>query len=173
MQLAMRTWISLAIFSFGALSCRENPKAQAEAPARPNPPAPLVAAPAEAERAAPKLQSEVREEAFIVRARAAPNAAVGVPFDFTVTLEAQAGYKVNPEYPIKFIFDSLPAFAADPAILRKEQGTIEEKKAELKGAVRLTGAGQALVSGKLSFSVCTDARCLIEKRDLSVSVVGG
>lgn len=107
-----------------------------------------------------------------MHAIAPSSAKAGTPFEFKVTLEAQAGYKVNPDYPIKFTYDSGPSFSADPNVLRKEQATVEGKKAELKGAVQLTGPGSTVVSGKLSFSVCTDDRCLIEKRDLSVSVVG-
>ncbi len=164
----MRNWLSLALLVSGALGCREAPPAQVETKLdAPKPAAQEVPAPAPSE---PKqAQPEVKEEAFVVRA-SAPESAEG-PFDFTVTLEALAGYKVNPEYPIKFTFDS-GAFSAEPGVLRKEQGQVEEKKAELKGVVKLTAPGPTVVSGKFSFSVCTDERCLIEKRDLAVSVLG-
>lgn len=166
----MRMRKTLFLLTLSALGCRENSTAEAKSEA--------VAAPKVAEvQAAPSspptlAQPEVSDEAFVVRAEAPKSAAAGVPFDFKVTLEARAGYKVNPEYPIKFTFDTGPSFTAEPAVLRKEQGAVEEKKAELRGPVRLAGPGPAIISGKLSFSVCTDARCLIEKRDVSVSVVG-
>lgn len=163
----MRNWLSLALLFSCALGCHEAPPAQVEAKLDAPKPAPEAPAPAPAE---PKqAQPEVKEEAFVLRA-SAPESAEG-PFDFIVTLEALSGYKVNPEYPIKFTFDT-GAFSAEPEVLRKEQGQFEEKKAELKGVVKLTAPGPNVVSGKLSFSVCTEERCLIEKRDLAVSVLG-
>lgn len=164
----MRDWLCLPLLLSGVLGCREAPPAQVEAKVdAPKPRAASTPAPAPSEP--PQGQPEVKEEAFVVRA-SAPESASG-PFDFTVTLEALSGYKVNPEYPIKFTFD-IGAFSAEPGVLRKEQGQVEEKKAELKGVVKLTAPGPTVVSGKLSFSVCTDERCLIEKRDLAVSVLG-
>lgn len=110
------------------------------------------------------------EEAFEVLLHAPTTAKAGEPIPVSVVLVAKAGFKVNPEYPIKFAFESSADLVAEPAVLRKEQGTLEKGKAELRGVVTLRTPGARAVGGKLSFSVCTDERCLIEKRDLSVTV---
>lgn len=92
------------------------------------------------------------------------------PVIFRVTLAAQGGYKVNQEYPIKFAVRASPGVSPVKETVRKEDGKVEKMTAELPFAVTLTKAGKLQVGGKLSFSVCTDERCLIEKRDLLVSV---
>src|SRR5690606_18913365 len=97
----------------------------------------------------------------------------GVPLEFLVTLEAKGGYKVNDEYPLKFVVTQTAAVKAEKSTVRKEDGKLEKTRAELPVRVTLNAPGEHQVGGKLSFSVCTDERCLIEKRDLMVTVRAG
>lgn len=110
------------------------------------------------------------EEAFEVTLHAPNEAKVGEGIPVSVVLVAKAGFKVNPEYPIKFAFEESAELVSEPKVLRKEQGTLEKTRAELRGVVTPRAAGARVVAGKLSFSVCTDERCLIEKRDLALTV---
>ena len=110
------------------------------------------------------------EEAFQLIIEAPSAARVGESVEVVIHLTAQSGYKVNPEYPLKFTFETSDAATAEIPVLKKEQGTVEKGRAELRGKVKLPKAGKQLVGGKLSFSVCTDERCLIEKRDLALPI---
>ena len=115
-------------------------------------------------------QSSYNEEAFQLSFEAPPAAKVGVPLTLKVILVAKNGYKVNDEYPIKFKFDENAGVKAAKDTVRKEDAKLEKMRVELPMQVTIAGAGATSVSGRLSFSVCTEERCLIEKRDLKVNV---
>jgi len=156
-------------------------KSQAAAPPAAAPPAaaPPAAAPAAtptaaadepagaAERKTEPRQS-YQEEAFELSLTGPSAGKVEESLEFVVRLEAKAGYKVNTEYPIKFTFESSAAVVPEVPVLKKENGSIEKSQAELRGKLKVTQPGAHSVAGKLSFSVCTEERCLIEKRDLGL-----
>jgi hypothetical protein len=176
----MDRFVLALMLSLVAPACQESARAEAElsaaAPAVSAAPVPAASssAPAAAPAAtavAPDAPSSHHEDAFhldlVVPAKVAANA----PFEVLVRLEAKSGYKVNQEYPIKFVAESGPSLLSlEPGTLRKEQGTLFEKKAELRGRSQAKAAGPARLLGRLSFSVCTAERCLIEKRDLGATV---
>ena len=97
-------------------------------------------------------------------------AKVGESVEVLIELVPTSGYKVNLEYPIKFAFVDGEGVTAEPNVLKKEQATLDKTRAVLKGKVKLSQAGERALGGKLSFSVCTEERCLIEKRDLRVTL---
>ncbi len=91
------------------------------------------------------------------------------PAQLEAVLVAKPPYHVNAEYPHKFTFsDPPPGLEYPEKTVRGMQITPE------RGALRLPvvakSAGPSTVSGTLSFSVCTDERCLVEKRDLQVAL---
>jgi hypothetical protein len=157
------------------LGCRESKPVEVSAAATPETSvAPQLAAPSTPSAAAespPKgpLSSTLEEDAFGIEFSAPVNVKVGEPFAIALKLAAHGGYKVNQEYPIKFALDGAQ-LTFDPAVLKKEQLTLELKKAELKGKATASAKGALTLHGKLSFSVCTDERCLIEKREVAVKV---
>lgn len=118
----------------------------------------------------PAGESSYKEEAFHLTLTAPESVVAGTPTEFKVILEAQAGFKVNDEYPIKFQFAEQKGVLPSKPTVKKEDAKIEKKRAEIPLSVTIEAKGKHKVSGKLSFSVCTDERCLIEKRDLSVEV---
>src|SRR5690606_40800013 len=95
---------------------------------------------------------------------------VGQPLVFTIVLEAVGEYKVNDEYPIKFRFEEQAGIKPKKMTVLREEAKIEKQRAEMPLSVTVESAGKRKVSGRLSFSVCTEERCLIEKRDLAVEV---
>lgn len=115
-------------------------------------------------------QQRYQEEAFDVSLLAPSELGAQKPLSFTVKLTAKSGYKVNDEYPIKFVVESTPGVTAAKQKVTREDATIDKKSAQLPVVVTLEGPGPHRIAGRLSFSVCTDERCLIEKRDLSLSV---
>ncbi len=115
-------------------------------------------------------QPSYNEEAFQLSFEAPPAGKVGVPLTLKVVLVAKNGYKVNDEYPIKFKFDENAGVKAAKDTVRKEDAKLEKMRVEMPMQVTIAGAGATSVSGRLSFSVCTEERCLIEKRDLKVNV---
>lgn len=163
----------LGASSLFVLGCDE-PAAQAEPKdaALPSPTkAPAVAEPGPSqgsERAGGK--PSYKEEAFSLSLEAPPAVSSGKEAAFKVILTAAGGYKVNDEYPLKFQFAETANVRPKKSTVRKEDAVLEKQRAELPLPVTIESPGKHKVSGTLSFSVCTDERCLIEKRDLSVEV---
>jgi hypothetical protein len=172
----MRVEFVVALSLALPLGCKESKPGEARTDVAPEAAVmPLVSAPAveargaEAPGTAGPLSSSLEETAFRIEFTAQPSVKVGEAFPILLKLAALNGYKVNQEYPLKFALDGAQ-LAFDPAILKKEQLTLEPKTAELKGKATATAKGELTLHGKLSFSVCTDERCLIEKREVAVKV---
>lgn len=118
----------------------------------------------------PAGRPSYEEDAFVLRLDGPKQGNVGETIELTIELRPQGGYKVNEEYPIKFQFADLDGATAVRGTVSKGEGKVDAKKATLPLKVKLDKAGTRSLGGKLSFSVCTDERCLIEKRDLAVSL---
>lgn len=117
-----------------------------------------------------EARSEYKEAAFSVMLKAPAQVKAGAPLDFVIVLSAHDGFKINEEYPLKFQFNEAKGVTPKKDIVRKEDAQVEKSTATLPLTVTIGAAGKHTVSGKLSFSVCTEERCLIEKRDLKVEV---
>lgn len=160
--------------SFLVIGCDE-PAAQAE-PKEAVPPPPATTPPSAPSAVSKPSAAPVsgkpsyKEEAFHLSLEAPGSVASGKETVFKVILTAAGGYKVNDEYPLKFQFSETKDVRPTKATVRKEDAMLEKQRAELPLPVTIESPGKHQVSGTLSFSVCTDERCLIEKRDLSVEV---
>ncbi len=115
-------------------------------------------------------KSSYDEEAFHVVLSAPQEIKSGQSTQFTLILKAKSGYKINPDYPLKFKFAPETGVSPKQEVVRKDQAKIEGKLAQLPLAATVEKPGKVKISGKIYFSVCTDERCLIEKRDLSILV---
>lgn len=156
-------------FLLGAIwvvACREKSAAEQAEPSSSS-----VALPPSASVAAAVAPSSLAEESFALKLSVPTVGKVGAKLPVHIELEPRAGYKVNEEYPLKFTFDVRPGIDVTPSTLRGENGQISAKKAELHGEVAFAAPGSQLLSGRLAFSVCTEERCLIEKRDLGATIV--
>lgn len=116
-------------------------------------------------------QGSYREDGFELSLEPPASAEVGKPATATIVLQAKAPYKVNQEYPIKLTLSESPGLTFPAPKVGKEAVTLEAKQALMKVQLTPKSAGTHTLAGRFSFSVCTDERCLIEKRDLAVSVV--
>lgn len=142
-------------------------ESEGKASAASNPTTQVAAAP----DAGPQGQGSYREEGFVLTLEAPESVDAGKPAEAKVILEAKDPYKVNQEYPIKFALKESSGLTFPSATVGKESVTLEPKKAVLKVALTPKAAGKHELAGRLSFSVCTEERCLIEKRELAVPVV--
>lgn len=87
-----------------------------------------------------------------------------------IVLSAKKPYKCNDQYPYKFKLEQADGvkFAAD--VVKKDAATVAEKQVTMKVAFTPESAGQKKISGQFAFSVCTEDKCLIEKRALALNV---
>ena len=114
------------------------------------------------------LASPARAEAPVYRVNVEPPAkcAVGAPCEARLKLTALGGYKVNAEYPSKFVVDPGSPVTIQAGKLVRDT----EKTGTLTLAVTPKEAGTARVTGTFKLSVCTKDVCKIEKAKIAFAV---
>lgn len=118
----------------------------------------------------PALGGVVSEEAFSAWLQAPAPASASAPAHVEAILMAKAPYHCNEEYPHKFKLDAPPPGVSYPEeTVRGMQVTPE--RGVLRIPLQASVAGPVKVSGTLSFSVCTEERCLVEKRPLALNLL--
>ena len=109
------------------------------------------------------------DETFSIWLQAVSPIAAGSAATVEAVLVAKPPYHCNADYPHKFKLAAAPAGLTYPETTVKGAKVTAEKSV-LPIPVQAQSPGKAKVSGTLSFSVCNDERCLIEKRDLDRSL---
>jgi hypothetical protein len=87
-----------------------------------------------------------------------------------IVLTALGGYKVNKEYPFKFVADPAPAVALDGT------GTFaldDARTGTLTIRFRAARSGPARITGTFKLSVCTDEQCEIEQPKIQLELPVG
>jgi hypothetical protein len=152
----------------------EEPRSASNAAAPQAPPpaaeATSAAAPAAA-GAAPAGVAKVTDAAFDLSLDG-PKAALkaGQAGLVEVVLVAKAPFHVNDKYPIKLKLKETPGIKYESLVIGKDAAKVEQMKAVVPVSFTPDGAGKRSVAGQLAFSVCTEDKCLMEKRDLALDV---
>lgn len=159
----------------GEVAVAETPAAPAGAvvPPSPNAASPSPAPQADAAPGAPAAlagKPSYQEEGFELSLQATGPFAVGKPAEARVVLVAKGDYKVNDQYPFKLTLSDAPGLELPAKVVTRDAMTLEKKQGIMKVAFTPKSAGEHALSGRFSFSVCTEERCLIEKRDLTLPV---
>jgi hypothetical protein len=129
--------------------------------------APAAAAP----EAAPAAAAKVTDPAFELSLDAPKTSLkAGQAGTVEVVLLAKAPFHVNDKYPIKLKLKETPGIKYESLVIGKDAAKIEQMKAVVPVSFTPDGAGKRSVAGQLAFSVCTDDKCLMEKRDLALEV---
>ncbi len=129
------------------------------------------AAPAPAAEAAPAGVPKVSDAGFDLSLEG-PKASLkaGQAGTVEVVLVAKAPFHVNDNYPIKLTLKPTPGIKYDNPTIGKEAVKLEKMKAVMPVSFMPDGAGKKTVAGEFKFSVCTEDKCLMEKRDLALEV---
>jgi hypothetical protein len=168
-----------------ALACNKEAPPTAEEPRSPAPvavtpaklegpavgePTGATADPARPDAMAAAGTSRVSDATFDLSLRAKGDYAAGKPGELELVLEAKDPYHVNDKYPFKFTLNETKGVKFPSAILGKDQVKLEKSRAALAVPFTPETAGNHTVSGRFAFSVCSDDKCLMEKRELSLSI---
>ncbi len=124
---------------------------------------------ASAPAAEPAAQAKFTEENFEVSIQPKGAYRRGQPGEAEIVLLAKGAFHVNDKYPYKFKLKEGGAPKFPAPIVGKEQVKLEERRRPCSSASRPT-LREARPRGAVLFSVCTDDKCLIEKRDLALEV---
>lgn len=152
---------------------KETPPAAEEPRSASNAVAPQAAAQADAPGApaAAAGSAKFSDTAFDLSVEA-PKASVkaGQVGALEVVLTAKAPFHVNDKYPIKLKLKETPGVKYEALVINKDAVKLEAMKAVVPVSFTPDGAGKRTVAGQLAFSVCTEDKCLMEKRDLALDV---
>lgn len=128
----------------------------------------VPAAPASA--AEPAAAAEFSEAEFHLVLRPVGEYKAATPARVEVLLEAKAPYKINDKYPFKLELEPTPGVKLESRSVGKDKVTITGKQAVMAVALTPEAAGSKRIAGRFKFSVCNDERCLLEKRDLELTI---
>lgn len=139
----------------------------------------VVAAPPPAQVEQPAVAEPPPSAEYLVEINAAPPYIAGKEAVATISITARDGFHVNPDYPVSF--KPSPTEGVKYPGDRVQLSDIVKKtpckdKAEDNCAVDVSlpvtpeSAGLAKIEGVLSFSVCSDEKCLTPKQALSLAV---
>jgi len=142
--------------------------AQAEPATKPAALAEPAAKPAEASPSAG--QSKFSDTSFELVLSPKGEYKAGQPGEAEILLTAKEPFHVNDKYPYKFKAKEGPGVKYAAPVTSKEAVKLETMKATMTVGFTPESAGKHVLAGQFSFSVCTDDKCLIEKRDLALEI---
>jgi hypothetical protein len=152
----------------------EGPHALSNATAEPPPaaaappaPAAVAPAPATAEAAAP---SHVSADGFELTILPKGSYKATQPGEVSIELVAKPPFHVNDKYPFKFKLKESPGLKFSSMVVGKDAVKVEAKRAVMSVGFTAEQAGKHNVAGQFAFSVCTEDKCMIEKRDLALDL---
>ena len=117
-------------------------------------------------------KAKIDSEQYLVELKPAASYKAGQEGSLEIAISAKGDYKINEKYPLKFKAseptDGSVKFAK--TVLKREDGTFETKKGSLKVAFTPAKSGKTTVTGVLSFSVCSEQNCMMDKVELETAV---
>jgi hypothetical protein len=135
-------------------------------------PAPAAAQAADAppEAAAAPAAAKVTDSTFELELAPKGQYSAGQAGEAEILLSAKAPFHVNDKYPYKFKAKEAAGVKFAAPVTTKDSVKLETMKATMTVGFTPEAAGKHTLSGQFSFSVCTDDKCLIEKRDLALEI---
>lgn len=118
--------------------------------------------------AATRRGAAARGEGFAAWLESKPSYKVNESASLQVVLTAEDPFKCNEQYPYRFQLTPAAGLTFPEPTVRNMN--ISKQRSVMSVPFTPTASGSQTVSGELSFSVCTDDKCLIEKQPLSITV---
>jgi hypothetical protein len=178
-SLSLTGSVALLVLSVSACKNQAPPAAEATA-AEPAAAAPASAAAsalppaagsaAAADAPAAPAESKYSEAAFDLALQPKGTYASGQAGEAEIVLAAKAPFHVNQAYPYKFKLKDAPGLKFASPVVTKDAVKLEPARATVPVAFTPETAGKHTLAGQLSFSVCTDDKCMIEKRELALDI---
>ena len=104
-------------------------------------------------------------------APAQPSYAIGKAGEVEIALEGRGEWHVNQEYPIRVDLKAAPGVALKKNELVKDDAKeFGEDKVRFLAAVEPSAAGEHEVTCDVSFAMCTEENCILEKRTVTMQL---
>lgn len=168
----MRIWTLLSILSLALVvaGCKEKPPApKHDHSAHDHSQHEQAAAPEKSdEPAGPKIETG---SFMLAVAPAQPKYSAGKPGELEIALEGRGEWHVNQEYPIRVDLKAPEGVAIPKAELVKDDAKeFGEEKVTFLAAVEPSAAGKHEVTCDVSFAMCTEENCILEKRTVAMEL---
>ncbi|UQA62221.1 hypothetical protein [Polyangium aurulentum] len=133
--------------------------------------APAVPPPAPAPPPEPVVSPMVGEASYSVWMQSSGRYKAGQQGFVEVVLVPKGDFHCNEQYPYKVKLGAPADGVTYPTpVVRGEGGSVSQGRTVLRVPFVAQAAGDARVAGKFYFSVCTSQQCVMDSRDLAVSV---
>ena len=123
---------------------------------------------AEERKAVP--QAKVSESTFDLELKPVGDYAAGKEGHAEIVLKAKQPFHCNDQYPYKFKLEQSDGVKYPADVVKKDNAKVAEEEVTMKVAFTPESAGNKQIAGQFAFSVCDEDRCLIEKRELALSI---
>lgn len=116
--------------------------------------------------------SSAENDTYVVALRAPSSCKAGRECTASISLRAKGAYRINDEVAIRFKAPTTPpeGVSYTKSVVKRADGTFGTKEGTLPVGFTIANAGKAEISGTFSFSVCTDANCVMDKVELHTEV---
>lgn len=164
--------VALLAASFSvAAGCSKETSAAPEPATNPSPAAQPKEAPGgEARSNDPAPAPKFSEANFDLEIRPVGTYEAGKAGAVEVVLASKGVFKCNDKYPYKLQLDETAGVKYPNLVLKKDAAAVEKEKVVMEVPFTPETKGAKKISGRFSFSVCTEDKCLIEKRKLALDV---
>jgi hypothetical protein len=96
---------------------------------------------------------------------------IGKTGEVEIALEGRGDWHVNEEYPIRVDLKAAPGLALKKSELVKgDAKEFGEKKVRFLAGVEPSAAGEHEVTCDVSFAMCTEENCILEKRTVAMQL---
>lgn len=115
-------------------------------------------------------QAHWKGEGFSLSMQPKGNYVAGQPGAVEIVLEATDGYKCNDQYPYKFKAEPTEGVEFGSEVVSGDSVKLEKHRAVVTVPFTAKSAGAQKIAGRFAFSVCTEDRCLVERRELALEI---
>ena len=157
-----------------AFACQRSGSANQVSPTPDDPPNAAAAvqvrmtAQAPAEMAGPPPRAKYEEPQFTLSLAAPPDVTKGSTAVLSVVLVAKPPFHVNEEYPHRFRVITARGLSTPAKTIQRDSAKVTKSRLEMSIPVTLGTDESYRLDGEMGFSVCTDEKCLMEKRPLTI-----
>jgi hypothetical protein len=129
-------------------------------------------APAEAKKSDAPAGPSIETGSFLLAVTPTqPGYAIGKSGEVEIALEGRGDWHVNQEYPIRVDLKAAPGVALKKNELVKDDAKeFGEDKVRFLAAVEPSAAGDHEVTCDVSFAMCTEENCILEKRTVAMQL---
>ena len=120
-----------------------------------------------------KGQSHYDEAEFKLSLQAVGTYSANKAGSAEIVLEAKTGFKCNDKYPYKYKVEKTDGVRFQAEVIRQDAVQVSHDRSVMKLDFVPESAGKKRLTGTFYFSVCTEDKCLVERRKLSLDIPVG